>query len=431
VPGLTSRSAVDLPTAAFALLSGGASLAVLHLLRDGEYWNYSEGVYALTSRLFLHGDHLYQDVVVAQPPWQFLAGAAVLGVHDSLGFLRIGLGVAQLAAGLVAAAAVWRLTASRLATAVAPALCLFTPWAVHEHGTLTPEVLVTPVLLSAALLVTQRRWVAAGALLGAVAPFVKWQYIVAVPVLVAFSAEPRRALRWALGALAVQALTFTAVFGADLWKDTVVAQAHTGPPRDLGLLKGVWAQAAWNIVGLAALAVAAWVRRQDARDVRLLNMLVALAIADALTLLSVVKQGTGLAALIPLECTLVPLALAGAVWAVRGRGALAVAGVAVALAFTYAQTVSLLASAETTAPFVYPLGERGAWGREASGAEVQRLVAAARACGAGVPYSGAPFVAFIARRRMPGNQPDQFLPLNSSTLEDVGARMNAERRRCP
>src|SRR5947208_13389649 len=95
---------------AVALLSGVVCLALLHAHRDGTYWNYSEGVYALTSRLLLHGGHLYGDVVAAQPPWQFLEGAALLAGHDSLGFLRFGVGVGQLLAGLLAGVAVWRLT---------------------------------------------------------------------------------------------------------------------------------------------------------------------------------------------------------------------------------------------------------------------------------------------------------------------------------
>ena len=56
-------------------LLGALVLVALHFWRGIEYWNYSEGVYAYTSRLFLDGGDLYGHIVVAQPPWQFLFGA--------------------------------------------------------------------------------------------------------------------------------------------------------------------------------------------------------------------------------------------------------------------------------------------------------------------------------------------------------------------
>jgi hypothetical protein len=430
---VSRANARRLPVSALALgvLAGVVVVVVVHSARDGDYWNYSEGVYALTARQLLNGDALYRDVVGAQPPWQFIIGAAILGVHDSLGFLRAMLGIAQLATGVLSAIAVWRLTTSRAATALAPALTLLTPWAVHEHGTLTPELVVTPMLMAAALLTTRPDRVAAGVVIGALAPFVKWQYVIALVPLIVFSVEPRTALRWAVAALCVQAAAFTALFGGDLWKDTVVAQLHTGAPRSLSVLVGVWGQAVWNVIGLLALALIAWVRRCDSADPRLTRMLAALAVVEAFTLLTIYKEGTGLAALIPLESTLVPLALAGAVYLFRARGTMALVASAVLLAFTSAQSVSLLTSDETGFPFVDPVSERGAWHREASGDEIERLVAAARACPPGVPYTGVPFVAFLAHRPMPANQPDQFLPSHSSTLHDVLAEMDADQPRCP
>ena len=61
----------------------------------------------------------------------------------------------QLGAGVLAAIAVWRLTENPWATAAAPALSLLTPWALREHGALTPELLAPPVLLGAALLASR------------------------------------------------------------------------------------------------------------------------------------------------------------------------------------------------------------------------------------------------------------------------------------
>ena len=84
---MTRRNALAAGT-----LVGALVLVALHLWRGIEYWNYSEGVYAYTSRMLLHGGDLYGHVVVAQPPWQFLFGAAALAIHDTLPFLRLAVG---------------------------------------------------------------------------------------------------------------------------------------------------------------------------------------------------------------------------------------------------------------------------------------------------------------------------------------------------
>src|SRR4051795_3231899 len=101
-------------------LLGALVLVALHAWRGIEYWNYSEGVYALTSRQWLDGAGLYGHMVVAQPPWQFLFGAAVLEVHDSMTFLRLAVGMAQLGAGVLCGVAVWRLTEKPLAAPGGP-----------------------------------------------------------------------------------------------------------------------------------------------------------------------------------------------------------------------------------------------------------------------------------------------------------------------
>jgi hypothetical protein len=352
-------------------------------------------------------------------------------VDDSLGFLRFAVGAVQLAAGLLAARAVWRLTENRLATVAAPALALLTPWAVREHGSLTPELLAPVLLLGAALLSTTPRRVPAAACLAAAAPFLKWPYVVAAVAVIALSADPRRAARWALGALVVQAAVFTLAFGPGLWDHTVVAQLNSGR-RGLDVLKGVWGQAAWSLAGLVVLAGLAVVRAERAADPRLVRVLAGLGVAMLLTLATNAKDGTGLNILVPIEAVLLPLALAGAVLWVRAAGSrFAVLGVAALLVFTFSQSASLLASPLTNTPFIYPSSERGAWRRVATEAEVERQAAAARRCPAGVAYSGDPFVAFVARRPMPDGQPDEFLPEHSSRLSDVFARMQAVQRQCP
>lgn len=412
-------------------LLGALVLVALHLWRGIEYWNYSEGVYALTSRLFLHGQDLYGNMVVAQPPWQFFFGAVALAVDDSLTFLRLAVGLAQLAAGVLAGIAVWRLTENPWATAAAPALSLLTPWTLREHGALTPELLAPMVLLGAALLASRERWAPAAGALAAVAPFLKWPFALALIAIVAFSAAPRRAALWALAALALQVVVFTAIFGFGLWDDTVIAQMSSGR-RGLDILKGVWGQAFWSLIGLVVLAALALRGRSAVRDAPLLKVLVALAVAMLATLITNTKDGTGLNVLVPIEAALLPLALTGVVVVARtGRG-LAIAGVAVVLGFTFVQSASLVAAPQITrSPFLFPTSEHGAWGRAGSEAQVRHEVATAAACPRGVPYSGPPFLAFLADRAMPDAQPDQFLPSRSTYLKAVAARMSAVQPRCP
>src|SRR3954452_5947563 len=230
-------------------LLGALVLAALHSWRGIEYWNYSEGVYAYTSRLFLHGGDLYGHIVVAQAPWQFVFGAWALGVHDSLTFLRLAVGLAQLGAAVLAGVAVWRLTENPWATAAAPALSLLTPWTVREHGALTPELLAPVVLLGAALLASRPRTAGWAGALAAVAPFIKWPYALGLIAIVLFSAAPRKAAVGAAIAVVAQVVLFTAWFGFGLWDDSVLAQLGSGH-RGLGVLKGVWGQAFWSLIGL-------------------------------------------------------------------------------------------------------------------------------------------------------------------------------------
>ena len=144
------------------LALGVVALVLLRLWQGDDYWDYPEGVYLLSARLWNHGSELYRHMVGAQPPGVFLAGAGILRVHDSLGFIRLVLGVGQLGAGLIAARVAWRLSASPVAAVLTPALVLLTPWAIHEHGSLTPEVLAPPLLLGGALLAARPRTAAAG-----------------------------------------------------------------------------------------------------------------------------------------------------------------------------------------------------------------------------------------------------------------------------
>lgn len=410
---------------AFALAAGCA--AGLELARGHSDWGPSEGVYAMSARLFAEGGDLYGELVASQPPWLYLFGAGALLVHDSLDFLRAACGVLTVATALLASEAVWRLTASRAAAVVAAPAVVLTPWAVHQHGLLLPEAIGAPLLLGAALAASRpagARWagIAAG-----VAPFVKLPFLLPAVAVLLFSADRTRAVRWAAVTALVQALAFTAVFGTGFWEQIVVAQAQAGKPLNDAI--GPWVQLAWNIGPLVLLAALALRWRSQARDPELLRVLAALAAALLLTLVSIAKPGTGLNVAVPAEALLVPLAVAGVLFAVRRRPALALVPALAAL-FLLAQSASLLADPENPRPF-HRIGSSSPGWRvlrtdDQMRAEVERL----RACPEGTVYAGPPLVAFIADRRIPADQPDDFI-LRADVHEDVRARKRADGPGCP
>jgi hypothetical protein len=413
-----------------AVFTGAVTLLAVHFLLLHTYWDYSEGVYALSSRLFLHGADLYTNMVGAQPPGVFLAGAVMLAIHDSLEWLRFGVGLLQLGAGLIAAAIVLRVSGSRLAAALTPALFLFTPWAVREHGALTPELVSLPVMLGAAWFSARdRRGPIAGVLCGLLV-LIKLPYAIPAVALIAVAADRRRAAAWGLTTLLVGLGLTTALAGSAFWRDTVIAQMHTGV-RSLGLLKGFWAQEGWNVLGLLLGALAAIIGRRSAADPRLWRASLALALANIITFLTNFKTGTGLNVSAPVEASLVPLTMIGTVFAARGligashnRRRLAAAACALGIAFTAAQSVSLITSPHNPIPFLRAFSAP-AWEILLTRPQVDAVVATARRCPRRAPYGGPPLIAMLAGRRPPDGQPDDFLPTHSSTLAAVAARIAA------
>jgi hypothetical protein len=418
--------------AALALAAGVA--IVLHLLRGNSYWDYSEGVYLYTSRLLLHGHDLYGDVVAAQPPPLFLLGAGLLGIHDSLGWARAAIGAMQVATALLAAAVTWRIVGDRVAAVAAAPLTLLTPWAVHEHGSLIPEMIAAPLLLGGVLLARDRDRAPWLGLCVAVLAAMKLSYALPAVALIAVSADWRRAARWAIGAAVVGASAALAVFGTGLWRDTVTAQLQSGH-IPLHSVAGEIGQIAWQLAGLVVAALLAWRYRREAVDRRTLLVAATVAFATLITLVSIWKRGTSLNSLVAPEATLVPLAVAGITLALRGRRrgltALGVAGVA----FAVVQGLSLVAhplivGSRPIHPFLRP-GSGQSYGVTMTRAEVDRAVAEARRCPPGVPYSGTPEIAFIAKRPMPGDQPDQYLVHLAPTLNAARAAIAAQPQHCP
>jgi hypothetical protein len=227
-------------------------------------------------------------------------------------------------------------------------------------------------------------------------------------------------------------LTFAAFGPADVWRDTVVAQFQSGHVGAKALF-GEWAQIAWNLLGLLVAAVLARAFRRHARDQRTLFVAAVVAGATIATLASTWKLGTSLNSVVPAESTLVPLALAGCVFALRetGRRAAAVVGV-VAIAFAIAQGVTLVAFPHVHGahPFLRP-GSAAGYGITLSRDEVDAAARVARSCPRGVPYSGTPFIAFVAGRPLPGNQADQYLAQLAPVLKDARTAIRAVRTVCP
>jgi hypothetical protein len=417
------------------------ALLLVHFVLLHTYWDYSEGVYAMTSHLMIHGGDLYGHILGAQPPVVYLVGSGLLLIHDSLEWLRFGVGCLQLGAGMIMASSVWRMTGSGVAAALTPAAVLLTPWAVHEHGALTPELVSLPVLLGAVALAAERRHAPLAGVLCGIAPLIKIPFLIPAIAIVAASGSWRRVGSWAAGTLALGALLTTLLGGDNAWRDAIVAQLHVGT-RSFGILKGFWAQAAWNVVGLAVGAGAAVYYRAQTQHARLLLISVVFAVAMIISFLTNVKVGTGLNVTVPVEAALLQLAMTGAVFSVRAtrehratfktrdgpwREVLAVASVA-GLVFVAAQSASLMISPTDAQPFLRA-GSRPAWYELMNAEQTRAAVAHARRCPPGVPYAGPPLIAYLARRSMPDDQPDQFLT-QSSTLSSVAAAVAAVRPVC-
>jgi hypothetical protein len=188
-------------------------------------------------------------------------------------------------------------------------------------------------------------------------------------------------------------------------------------------LKGLWAQAGWNAIGLLVAAAFAVLGRAALREPKLARASFGLAAAMLLVFFTNVKTGTGLNITVPVEAALVPLAACGAVLALRTRG-LPTVLVVVALAFVAAQSASLLASPRHPQPFLR-LGSKPAWGVVMTASEVRRAVAQARACPPGAAFGGAPLIAFLADRHPPADQPDQFIIAHARTLKRVRSEVGA------
>jgi hypothetical protein len=429
VPASPRPARLDAATVVAWGLLAVATLVALRLWQGDGYWEYSDGVYALTARLVLDGQGLYADVAAAQPPPLFLAGAAILALGDDVGTLRAGVAVVQLVTSGLVLVAVWRLTRLRAVAVGAALLALLTPWAVREHAQLLPETFAAPLLLGAALAASRPR----GALLaGALAALaVAFKLAFALPALAILLAARARSRALAAGLVAGVALAvaFLVAYGDPLLDGAVRAQRETGL-AGVGDVAGQWAQAAWNLLPLLLCAALAWPLRARLRDRELAVTIAAAALGSLLLLATLFKQGSSLTVLVAVEPPLLCLAAAGvaAAWQAGRRTPVAIAGVAGALALV--QVGSLLASPSDPDAFVRPLAASGP-ARALSPDEVDAAVAAIRRCPAAHAYGGPPYLAFAAGRRIAGDQPDQFILQHAPLLQRFRDAVAADPPRCP
>lgn len=401
------------------------------------YWNYSDGVYLLTARTLDGG--LYAEVAAAQPPLLFWLGSAILSVSDSVLAVRAALALVALGTGWLVALCVWRLTAGRTASALAGVAALVTPWRLHESLTLTPESLAAPLLLGAALLAAdqrRRRGQLAG-LAAATAACFKLAFVVPALALACGAAARRHyATSASLSAAAFAALAL-ALYGGAIVENVLTAQAQTGA-REPGAVAALLVQAAWNLAPLLLPAGLAWWLRAWLADLALVRCLGTLLIGELLLVPTVLKQGTSLNLLAVVEPTAVVLAAGGVVALLRaarspGSAALprAAAAVVAACAVTVGlQSASLLLSPDDPGLFARPFSAL-AYQRTLSGEEVDAAVARAQACPPEVAYSGPPYLAFMAGRSMPADQPDQFILARARVHAIKLSAAQADQPRCP
>jgi hypothetical protein len=407
-------------------------LTLLALWQDNGYWEYSDGVYALTARLVANGGDLYGQIAGAQPPPIYLAGAAVLSVADSLTALRIALaGVELVTSGLVLIA-VWRLTGVRGVAVAAALISLVTPWALREHAQLLPETFAAPLLLGAALAASRTRTVVLAGALAALATAFKLAF--GLPALALLVAAPLRGdrLRALIAFVAtglLLALASLLVFGDGLLDGAVSAQRESGL-AGISYVGGLWAQGGWNLLPLLACAALAWPLRDRIDDPQLQRTLAAGALGALLLFLTLFKTGSYLTLVVVVEPLLLCLAAAGVLAAVRAGSAPLSAVAAGAALLAVLQVGSLLISPDDPRIFTRPLASSGAE-RELSPREVDAAIAVIRTCPLGSATSGPPFLAFAAGRRIAGDQPDQFILAHARALSRFQARADADQPRCP
>jgi hypothetical protein len=399
--------------------------------RNG-YWNFSDGVYAQSARELLHGALPYRDFAASQPPPVYVAGTLLLAVHDGLASLRAGLGAVDLLTAALVGVCVWRLTESRWTAVAAAAVAQLLPVSLHEHAQLTPETLAAPLLLGGALWCAESRRSTAGGALLALAAACKLALLLPALAIAWWSASRFKTGRALAVTGVVVAAASTVAFGTGVWREAIQAQMQVGL-APLGYAAGLLAQGAWSELALVIAAGLPFVlgsAGHEAPQARaLMRTLGAAAGAGLLLGLTALKRGSYINVLAVAEPALLSLAAYGAVrcWRLGLRWRLLTVALGCLLAL---QSLSLLTSPDNPWAAKRPGAQSGlSW--TSSPTQVDREVARARDCPGGVAYSGTPYVAFLAKRRMPGGQPDVFMLRYARADSRFASLAASDRPRCP
>jgi hypothetical protein len=422
------------PLAVFALIAAALVCAIL-IPRGDSYWNFSDGVYLYSANAVLHGQGLYTDFASAQPPPVYYVGAGILSLGDSPSTFRVVLALVNVLTGLTVLIAVHRLTGRPDLAAVAGALALVTPRALHDAANLLPETFAAPLIMAAALLASRRATAALGGLAAAAAVAFKLAFVLPAGALILGAAAARRYLAGLVVAGIVFGVVFLAAFGTAFLDEVVTAQRQVG----LASASFIWLelrQAAWNLLPFALPVVAAWNWRRRTKDPALLRAMFMAALGSLAVFVTIVKYGAYINLAVIVEPPLLALGAAGVAWAWDARATLkgairvgAIAGV-LFLALGVAQAGGLLLSPSAPWPFARP-GSPSTLGWVTSPTETDSALARIRRCPPGLAYSGPPYFAFLADRRMPGGQGDPFIVANAPINAEFLAEARRDRPRCP
>lgn len=426
----TSRSLLPWRPAAILGIAGTVEIVLLFVWQGNAYWSFSDGVYAESSRLFLHGLTPYRDFAAAQPPPVFLVGALMLAISDTPAALHVGLGVVDFGTAYLVAVAVWRLTEAAAPAVVAGIVAPLLPITLNSHAQLLPETLAAPLVLAAALTCARDYDSWTGGVLLALAVWCKFAFVLPALAVAVVAARRRRTLVAAALALIALIAASLLAFGSGLWRETVTAQLDVGDAA-AHYVGGLLAQVAWSELPLlgGALLFGAAARVDAFRDRALVRTLGAAAVGGVMLAVSLFKRGSYLNVMAVADPVLLAIAVAGAAqaWARWRRTAAVVVVGSILLA---GESLSLLAHPSDPWLAVRPFAASGlAW--SAGPDQVTRAVAAARRCPAPDAYSGLPYIAFLAGRRMPGNQPDLFMLSNASTDARFAHRAAVDLPVCP
>ncbi len=423
--------AVRGPRAAAGLVVAGlvVEFALLAAWQRNGYWGFSDGVYAVSAREWLGGLVPYRAFAAAQPPPVYLVGMSLLAIHDGLTSLRAGLALLDSITAALVGLSVWRITRRRLLSWAAALAAPLMPVSLASHAQLTPETLAAPLLLAGALSCSRAPRATMGGVLLGLATLCKLAFALPALAIALAASRRRRALVSLAGATVGLAAIALAVFGTDAWREVVTGQLEVGA-ASLHYVGGLLAQASWNEWTLVVGAVAALLlANTDGYDRDLVRTLGAAALAGLLLALTVIKRGSYINVLAVAEPPLLALAVSGAAWTWR-RWHPARPLVLLLAGFLAAQPISILANPGNPWAATRP-GARSGLEWTASPAAVDRAVAAARRCPARTAYSGVPYIAFLADRRMPGNQPDPFVLEHASTDASFARRAARDIPRCP